>query len=373
LSLVIAIDAMGGDHAPREVVRGSIAAARLYADTRLLLVGREAEIRKELQQAGAGDLQIDVVPADEIVEMGDSPVESVRKKKKSSISVATRLVASGQAAALVSAGNTGACVAAATLLLGLLPEVRRAGIAVAFHAGDRPVVVIDVGANVASKPDHLIQYAIMASLYARTVLGVENPRVGLLNIGEENEKGNSLAKLAHGLFKDARLNFAGNIEGVEMFRGVCDVVVCDGFVGNIVLKVSEGLAERLATLFRGTVEATLGGIAAKPRVAPAVPVLVGGDTPSEGTDPHRNYPDASAAGLVREIGNELLGAFSALRQKLDYSEYGGAPLLGVKGAVVIAHGRSDARAITNAIRVARRMAELDLQKHISEEIRACTA
>jgi phosphate acyltransferase len=360
LSLAIAIDAMGGDHAPREVVRGVVAAARLYPDTRLLLVGREAEIRKELQQAGAGNLSIDVIPAEEIVEMGDSPVESVRKKKKSSISVATRLVASGQAVALVSAGNTGACVAAATLLLGLLPEVRRAGIAVAFHAGDRPVVVIDVGANIASKPEHLLQYAIMASLYSRNVLGVENPRVGLLNIGEENEKGNSLAKTTHGLFRKTRLNFVGNVEGVEIFRDVCDVVVCDGFVGNIVLKVSEGLAERLGELFRHTLEKTLDSAAARLSRATVAAGIPGALAPS----------DEGAAPVIPGLAKELLASFKSLREKLDYSEYGGAPLLGVNGVMIIGHGRSDARAIANAIGVARRMIEMDFGRRISEEIQA---
>ncbi|MBI4605286.1 MAG: phosphate acyltransferase PlsX, partial [Planctomycetes bacterium] len=250
----IAIDAMGGDHAPRQVVLGTIQSARSHPHVRHILVGREAEVRAELEAAGwrssvgdgrIDDGRIDVVPAEHVIGMGDSPVESLRRKRGSSIEVAVRLVKTGEAAAMVSAGNTGACVAAATILLGLLPEVRRAGIAVAFHAGASPVVVIDVGANVSSKPEHLIQYGIMANLYARSVLSVENPRIGLLNIGEEDEKGNPLAKTTHQLFSRTRLNFLGNVEGVEIFRGVCDVVVCDGFVGNIVLKVSEGLAERL--------------------------------------------------------------------------------------------------------------------------------
>jgi glycerol-3-phosphate acyltransferase PlsX len=337
LTLSIAIDAMGGDHAPREVVRGTVDAARGNPDARLLLVGREREVREELTEAGWNGSNIEVVAAEHVIGMGESPVEALRRKRGSSIEVATRLVRTGDAVAMVSAGNTGACVAAATIFLGLLPDVRRAGIAVAFHAGDRPVVVIDVGANVYSKPEHLIQYGIMANLYARSVLGVESPRVGLLNIGEEDEKGNPLTKMTHNLFRRTKLNFLGNVEGVQIFRGVCDVVVCDGFVGNIVLKVSEGLAERLVDLFRTTLEEAFAG------------------------------SDAASGAAA---SSRLRGAFTSLKDRLDYSEYGGAPLLGVNGVMIIAHGRSDARAISNAVRVARRMAETDVNRNITEEIRA---
>jgi phosphate acyltransferase len=347
-SRAIAVDAMGGDKAPREAVRGAVQAVRLDPQVRVLLVGREAAVRAELDAAGWSGSGIDIVPAEHVIEMGDSPVEALRRKKGSSIEVAIRLVRSGDAAAMVSAGNTGACVAAATICLGLLPEVRRAGIAVAFDAGARPVVVIDVGANVSSKPEHLIQHGIMANLYARSVLRVENPRVGLLNIGEENEKGNVLTKTTHTLFRDTRLNFVGNVEGVEIFRGVCDVVVCDGFVGNIVLKVSEGLAERLVDLFQSTLRESF--------VSDLPPV--------------RQPGEAASGDGAGSIESKLRGVFKALRQKLDYSEYGGAPLLGVNGVIIIAHGRSDANAIANAIRVARRMAETDVNRLITEEIRA---
>jgi glycerol-3-phosphate acyltransferase PlsX len=349
VSFAIAIDAMGGDHAPREVVRGAVEAARLNQDVRLLLVGQAEKIRRELESAELESGEpgsarprpgnIEVVPAEHVIEMSDSPIEALRKKKGSSIEVGTRLVHTGDALAMVSAGNTGACVAAATLFLGLLPEVRRAGIAVSFHAGKSPVVVIDVGANVSSKPEHLIQYGVMASHYARSVLRIESPRVGLLNIGEEDEKGNSLTKSTHNLFKKTALNFLGNVEGVEIFKGVCDVVVCDGFVGNIVLKVSEGLAERLVDLFQTTLE----------RVEPADPA------------------SESSRGSIQK---HVQGALSNLRAKLDYSEYGGAPLLGVNGVMIIAHGRSDSKAIANAIRVARRMVEMDVNKHITEELQA---
>jgi glycerol-3-phosphate acyltransferase PlsX len=340
----IAIDAMGGDRAPGAVVEGAFEAARLFADTRILLVGREATVKQELDRVGWTSAQapnLEVLHAENVIDMCDSPVEALRRKKGSSIEVATRLVRDGSAIAMVSAGNTGACVAAGTILLGLLPEVRRAGIAVTFRAGELPVVVIDMGANVSSKPEHLIQYGIMASLYAKSVLQIERPRVGLLNIGEEDEKGNPLAKTTHELFLKTRLNFCGNIEGNHLFRGVVDVVVCDGFVGNIVLKVSEGLAEHLLELFKTTVEGVFG--------------------------------DGRAPGDTSGTAQKLQGSFGRLRERLDYSEYGGAPLLGVNGVMIIAHGRSDARAIANAIRVARRMAQENVNKHITEEIRAVSA
>lgn len=344
MPLTIAIDAMGGDHAPRVVVRGALDAARLHPDTRLILVGREPIVREELQAAGwtAADApNLEVQHADAAIDMGDSPVDALRKKKGSSIEVAAKLVRSGDAVAMVSAGNTGACVAAGTIFMGLLPAVRRAGIAVTFKAGERPVVVCDMGANVSSKPEHLIQYGIMANYYARAVLGIETPRVGILNIGEENEKGNSLTKSTHDLFQKSRLNFRGNVEGNQLFRGIADVVVCDGFVGNMVLKVSEGLAERLVDLFKQTFEQTFKENAA----------LLG-----------------NAA--VNGLGEKLRATFGQLRERLDYSEYGGAPLLGVNGIMIIAHGRSDSRAITNAISVARRMAVENVNRHITEEIQA---
>ncbi len=370
MTLAIAIDAMGGDHAPREVVRGAVEAARVYPDVRLVLVGREDAVREELNRAaggsgsapgGAGALpgNIDIVPAEHVIEMGDSPVEALRKKKGSSIEVATRLVRNGDVSAMVSAGNTGACVAAATILLGLLPEVRRAGIAVCLPAGAHSVVVIDVGANIASKPEHLIQYGIMASLYARTVLRVENPRVGLLNIGEEHQKGNSLVKSTHGLFQKSRLNFVGNVEGAEIFRGVCDVIVCDGFVGNIVLKVSEGLAEQLVDLFRVTVEQSMRSLPV--RAPSAVEV---------GAAPKVSLGEVDGADGFAMLERKLRSSLGSMREKIDYAEYGGAPLLGVNGVMIIAHGRSDAKAISNAVRVARRMVETDFNRHITEEIHA---
>jgi glycerol-3-phosphate acyltransferase PlsX len=334
----IAIDAMGGDRAPREVVRGAILAAREDPRQPLLLAGDEARVHEELRAGGWDGDNIEVVPARCVIGMSDSPVEALRRKRGSSIEVATRLVKDGRAFAVLGAGNTGACVAASTLLLGVLPNVKKAGIAVAFTTGETRVVVIDVGANVYSKPEHLIQYGVMASLYAREILGVEQPRVGLLNIGEEDEKGNLLAKATHALFQKTKLNFIGNVEGVELFRGACEVVVCDGFVGNIVLKTAEGMAERLMGLFQKVL--------------------------TESFDGH----SASA-----EISTALKTAMGQLERKLDYSEYGGAPLLGVNGVTIIAHGRSDAKAIFNAIRVARRMGEIDLNGRFSDELCALSA
>ena len=342
----VAVDAMGGDRAPSEVVRGSIKAARAHPESlRLLLVGKPDALEAELRSLGWDGDNLDIVPAHEVIEMGDSPVVALRKKKGSSIEISVNLVRDGRADAVVSAGNTGACVAAGTLRLGLLPEVRRAGIAVVFTPGPQPVVVIDVGANINAKPDQLLQYGIMASLYARKIIGVESPRVGLLNIGEEVEKGTSFAKATHALFARSALNYAGNVEGVDIFRGGCDVAVCEGFMGNVVLKVSEGLAECLLSLF-------------KESAAGVVRELMS----SQG--------DGVSEQAVAKTEHALANALRGLLGKVDYSEFGGAPLLGVNGVVIIAHGRSDAKAIASAIHVSQRMAEADLNRHITEEIRA---
>lgn len=324
---------MGGDNAPGEVIQGALLALEESPEIRIHLVGRQSEIEEELARSGASSDRLQVVHAEHAIAMSDSPVEALREKRGSSIELAMRLVKSGEATSFVSAGNTGACVAASSLFLGRLRAVKRPGIAVVFHTGAAPVVVIDVGANVNCKPDHLIQYGVMASLYAQEILGVERPAVGLLNIGEEDEKGHSLAKETHSRFQQTGLNFLGNVEGSEIFGGEIHVVVCDGFVGNIVLKVSEGLAERLLHLFKSSVKGALAGA-----------------------------PEAmSLAPLLKQAAGNLFA-------KLDYSEYGGAPLLGVDGTVIIAHGRSDRKAIGNAIKVASRMAAVDLNSRITEEL-----
>lgn len=386
MALAIAIDAMGGDQAPGEVIRGTIEAAKLHPDLRLLLVGRGDVVRGELDGLGASLSNVEIVHADHAIGMGEGPVEALRRKKGSSIEVAARLVRSGEAAALVSAGNTGACVAAGTILLGLLPRVRRAGIAVCLQAGSGSIILIDVGANISSKPEHLIQYGIMASLYARCVLRLDEPRVGLLNIGEENEKGTSLVRSTHALFRETELNFVGNVEGVEIFRGVCDVIVCDGFVGNIVLKVSEGLAEQLLEQFRAAAESALRALPARVPSPVEAGLATAGSARGGPSTGGRGLADIGASGLASSPGGgdvggpdpvgfgllerKLRASLSSLRERIDYSEYGGAPLLGVQGVVIIAHGRSDARAITSAIRVARRMVETDINRHITEEIGA---
>lgn len=324
---------MGGDNAPQEVVKGALIALEADPDLKMYLVGNESDVSSELSANGYEGDRIEVVHAEHAISMSDNPVKALKEKKGSSIEVAMRLVREGKASSFVSAGNTGACVAASSLFLGRLKAVKRPGIAVVFHTGEAPVVVVDVGANIACKPDHLIQYGVMASLYAQEILGVDSPRVGLLNIGEEDAKGNSLSKETHARFQQTGVNFIGNVEGSEIYSGKVHVVVCDGFVGNTVLKVSEGLAERLLYLFTTTVKQALAQV-----------------------------PEAMAlAPVLKKAASELIS-------KIDYSEYGGAPLLGVDGTVIIAHGRSDGKAIGNAIKVANRMAAIELNSRISEEL-----
>ena len=334
---------MGGDHAPDEIVEGAVQAAREMPDTRICLVGREQPIHQRLEALDYSGNNIAVCPAEHVIEMGDSPVEALRKKRGSSIEEAVKLVRSEEAHAFVSAGNTGACVVAAQLGLGLLPKVKKPGILVTILAGDRPVSVIDAGANVTPKPIHLVQYGIMGSLYSSEIINIDNPRVGLLNIGGEDRKGNRLVKATKLLFEETQLNFRGYVEGDEIFRGSCDVIICDGFTGNAVLKVSEGLAERLMSVFHQVLESSLGSAEA---AADGV------------SDEERS---GSAADLLRL---SLLN----LRRKVDYSEYGGAPLLGVNGVVIVAHGRSDAKAIFNAVKVAKRMVDVNINRDITERI-----
>ena len=335
---------MGGDRAPGEVVRGAAAAAASDPNLHLFLVGQEDKVRRELDAASWSGSNIDVVHADHVISMSDRPVDALRKKRGSSIETATMMVKQGEAGAFVSAGNTGACVAASTMFLGLLPNVRRAGIAVVMPAGDQPVVVIDAGANVSPKVINLIQYGIMASHYCAEVLQVPEPKVGLLNVGEEGAKGNSLAKEAHTEFVATKVNYIGNVEGGDVFSGGCDVVVCDGFVGNVLLKVSEGLAEHMMGIFRGVLERFAGD-------------FLGGD---------QQVP-SSAAG-TSDMQQRMSQVVGGLRQQFDYAEYGGAPLLGVNGVTIIAHGRSDSRAIANAILVARKLVAADFNQRITDAL-----
>ncbi len=325
----LAIDAMGGDYAPREVVRGALAAREALADDELVLVGDEPAIRAELAEAGAeGADRLRIVHASERVGMADPPVEAVRRKPDSSIRRAMKLLADRQADAAISAGNTGAFVAAALMVAKRLPGVRRPGIGVVFPTFHGPVVLIDAGANVDSRPVHLLQYGVMGSIYARKIVGVEAPRVGLLSIGEEGAKGNDLARQTRDLLNRSGLNFCGNAEGRGLFNGRFDVVVCDGFVGNVVLKTVEALAENMFQVI---------GEEFKKLSVPAVAA-------------------------------ELKPVLADLRRRHDAAEYGGALLLGVDGVVVICHGNSQARAIANAFRAAATYARAHANQEIVEAI-----
>jgi glycerol-3-phosphate acyltransferase PlsX len=325
MSARIGLDVMGGDHGPEVTIAGAADALEQFPDVELLLVGREEEIEGELSRHDIDRGRIAIEPASEAIEMHESPVEALRKKPDSSL---RRLVAAhkqGACQAIFSAGNTGAMVAASTMGLGLLPGVKRAGIGVAMPLPDRshPALIIDVGANVQCKPRHLFEYAVMATSFMEHVYGVSELRVGILNVGEEEQKGNPLVKGTRELLGRSELNVIGNVEGGDIFSGAAEVIVCDGFVGNIVLKTAEGLSEKLLGTVLAGVKHLLENVSA------------GGD----------------------EAGEHL----RQLAARFDYAEYGGAPLLGVDGTAVIGHGRSDRRAVTNAIRWARRMLSVDIR------------
>ncbi|MFQ5501023.1 MAG: phosphate acyltransferase PlsX [Phycisphaerae bacterium] len=323
----IAVDAMGGDHAPEEIVRGAIEGLAFLSDgDELVLFGREEAIRDLLPSPVPVGIALHHTP--EVIEMDASPVEALRQKKNSSIAVMAKLAADREIDAVISAGNTGAFAAACQLKMKTIAGVHRPGIAVVLPSFAGPLTVCDAGANVAPKSHHLQQYAIMAGIYAETILGLSNPRVGLLSIGGEQVKGNTLVKQANKLLrKDSTINFVGNVEGRELFSGACEVAICDGFVGNVVLKLTEGLAEGLLRI------------------------------------------------IVREVSAEsedlikrLEPVFKTVWNKHDYSEYGGAPLLGVDGSCIICHGSSDHRAIKNAVRIAVQFIRSDLNRAISERL-----
>lgn len=323
----IAIDAMGGDHAPREVVLGALQAAREFALS-VLLVGREDVVREELRRAGGGD-EVAVVHAGEVVEMTDQPGEAIRKKKDSSIRVGLNLVAEGKAASFVSAGNSGAVMAGALYVLRRVRGVDRPAIAAAIPTPAGPIVLIDAGANAGCKPAHLVQFGCMGEAYARKVLGVLRPRVGLVSIGEEESKGTGLIRETAALMRKTELNFVGNVEGRDFFSGKADVFVCDGFVGNVVLKTMEGMATALGAFLKQEIEKS---------------------------------PLARLGVLFAEA------AIRRVRNRLDYAEYGGAPLLGVQGGVVICHGSSGARAVKNGIRAAASLAQQGVDEEIARVV-----
>lgn len=334
MPIVIALDAMGSDRAPKPEVEGAIQAAR-HHDIHVLLVGREHDIRAELRDhPSANELPIHVVHATEVIGMHEK-VEAIRNKRDSSLRVGLRLVKEGKAAGFFSAGNTGAVMATAKMVLGALPGVDRPALAAVFPtAAGTAALLLDVGANVDCKPTNIEQFAVMGEIYFRNIFGVQRPRVGILNVGEEEGKGNDLAKAALPLVKQLPLNFIGNVEGRDLYNGNVDVIVCDGFVGNVALKVSEGLVTTIRMMLKESLQAT----------------------------------------LTRQLGYMLSRkAFEDFKKRLDYREYGGAPLLGVKGVCLIGHGSSNALAIKNAIRVAAEYATSDINGKIAAELKAVGA
>jgi len=329
--LTIAVDAMGGDDAPKAEVEGAIRAARGLA-VKVILVGQQDVVRRELEQHdGFRDLPIEIVHASERVTMDDSAARAVRTKRDSSLRVASRLVRDGCAQGFVSAGNTGAVMATAKVVLGVVPGVDRpASVGILPTVEGSPVLLVDVGANVDCSPGMLAQFAVMGDVYSRIILRRPQPRVGILSIGEEEHKGNDLTRAAWPLLQALNINFIGNVEGRDIYGGKVDVIVCDGFIGNVALKVSEGLVEMVKHVLQESLEAT----------------------------------------IARKIGYVLSkAAFTDFRKRLDYSEYGGAPLLGVRGVCIICHGRSNANAIKNAIRVAKEFTEGTINQRIEEELR----
>ncbi len=310
----VAVDAMGGDNSPRVVVQGVLEAVGEQG-VEAVLVGDERAVAHEL--AGGLPEAVDLYHCSEVVGMDEPPMKAVRAKRESSIRVAFELVKQGKAAAVVSAGNSGAMLAAGILVLGRLPGVERPGIAGVFPGRKGPVVMMDVGANVDCRPFHLFQFGVMADAFCRACLGVDSPRIGLLNIGEESGKGNELVRQAEELFRDCPLNFFGNVESRSIFNGNVDAVICDGFVGNVALKLVEGVSEALGLYLED------------------------------------ELMDSFQGKLSRLFGRR---AFSRFFGRYDYQAYGGAPLLGLNGVAIVSHGGSSVKAITNAVRMAARYA-----------------
>jgi glycerol-3-phosphate acyltransferase PlsX len=333
VDITIALDAMGGDFAPAHPVAGAVMAAREFG-AHILLVGRAPEIEAELAKHAAAGLRIEIVHASEVVGMDESPVTAFRRKKDSSIRVAATLVRDGRAHGVVSAGNTGAVMATVKMVCGVLEGVERPALCAVVPNLGGMSVWLDVGANVDCRPDHLVQFALMGHLYAREVIGIGQPRVGLMSIGEEDTKGNDVTREAFRILKEMPVNFIGNVEGRDIFNGKADVIVCDGFIGNVSLKAVESAAEAIMHFMREEIgksmRAKVGYLLARP-------------------------------------------AFRAFRKKVDYAEYGGVPLLGVRGACIICHGGSSARAMKNAVRVTLDFVANRVNDRIHDAIASLTA
>lgn len=328
----IALDAMGGDFGPAVVVEGAVVAAREHAIASVL-VGDKAAIEREIVRLKAQELPLTIRHATQVVGMAEAPSQALRRKRDSSLRVAAELVKDGDCHALVSAGNTGAAMAIGMFVLGLLPGVERPAIAAALPSLAGFTVLIDAGANVDPKPRHLFQFAVMGHVYSRDIIGKDNPRVGLLSVGEEEGKGNELVKDTFESLRGSSLNFIGNIEGRDIYNGRCDVVVTDGFTGNVCLKVSESLAEMLTSMIREELT--------------------------------RDVLSKAGAVLAQR-------AFARMKRRVDYTEMGGAPLLGINGASIICHGASPVKAIKNALRVATEWVKNDVNEHIKTALEAET-
>ena len=332
----IAVDAMGSDHAPQVEVEGAVLAARDYG-VAVQLVGQPALLERHLARQNANSLPISIVPASDVIAMDESPVKALRRKPEASVRLTALQVREGKAQGMVSAGNTGAAMAAAKMELGTLPGVDRPALASVFPTKrGTPAVLVDVGANVDCRPQHLHQFAIMGEVYYRVMFGVARPRVGLLSIGEEASKGNEVVRETHKRLKETPLSFdfVGNVEGRDLYGGDVHVIVCDGFIGNVALKISEGMVEAIMAMLK----------------------------------------EAMSSNLTAQVGYVLSRqAYEEFRKRLDYSEYGGAPLLGIRGVCVICHGRSNANAIKNAIRVAAGFSEAGINEKIEKELALAVA
>lgn len=324
---------MGGDHAPARIVDGALAAVR-HQGIGVDFVGRAGAVRAELaRHPDADTLDIRVIDAPDVIEMAESPALALRRKPRASIRVAAEHVARGEAAALVTAGHTGAAVVAAHAAFGMLAGVDRPALAPTVPTRGGSAVLIDAGATVECKPSYLLQFGVMGAVYARTWLGVERPRVGLLSIGEEESKGNDLTREAHRLLKASSLTFIGNVEAREIFSGAADVIVCDGFTGNVALKLSEGLVEMVEELLGEELQSTF----------------------------------SSQVGYLLSRR-----AYRRFRRRVDYSEYGGAPLMGVAGLCIVGHGRSSAKAVRNAVTMAARFVSSQVLSRVEQEIASVT-